>query len=192
MNRIHKLYLDFDGCIVDTISSIVDLYNEDFKYYKKFKPVKSYEINTWNFEECNCATAEYINTYFNQQRFFDRLNYMDWAKEVLDKLKEKFEITIVSSGYSPNLIAKDIWIRNNLPFCKFIGVNLKEYKDKSHIDMSGGIFIDDSMSNLATSNAWFNICFGDVYSWNEEWKGIRCYNWNDVYQLLGGDDRICV
>lgn len=113
---------------------------------------------------------------------------MDWAKEVLDKLKENFEITIVSSGYSPNLIAKDIWIRNNLPFCKFIGVNLKEYKDKSHIDMSGGIFIDDSMSNLVTSNAWFNICFGDVYSWNEEWKGIRCYNWNDVYQLLGGDD----
>ena len=183
-----KIYLDFDGCIIDTISIITKMYDEDFSACSDFKYIHPCEVNTWDFTELSCASADYINTYFNQQRFFDKLNYMDWAKEVLDKLKENFEITIVSSGYSPNLIAKDIWIRNNLPFYKFIGVNLKEYKDKSHIDMSGGIFIDDSMSNLVTSKAWFNICFGDVYSWNEEWKGIRCYNWNDVYQLLGGDD----
>lgn len=181
-----KLYVDFDGVIVNTIASIVSLYNEDFKYYKKFVPIKWWEINTWDFQECNCATAEYINTYFNQQRFFDKLTYMDWAKEILDELKDDYDITIVSSGYSPNLKAKEIWIKNNLPYCNFIGVNYKDYKDKSHIDMSDGIFIDDSAKNLATSNALINICFGDKYSWNEEWLGFRCHNWHDIKNFLKG------
>ena len=82
MNRVNTLYLDFDCTIVNTIKSIVSLYNEDFKYYKNFKHINWSDINTWNFTECNCASAEYINTYFNQQRFFDRLEYMDNAEEV--------------------------------------------------------------------------------------------------------------
>ena len=181
----NKIYVDFDGTIVNTVSCIVSLYNEDFKYYKKFVPIKWWEVNTWDFTECNCATSEYINTYFNQQRFFNRLEYMDWAKEILDKLnKENYDITIVSSGYSPNLIAKSLWINRNLPYCKFIGVNLKEYKDKSHIDMSDGIFIDDSSNNLITSNAKISICFGDEYVWNKDWTGIRCVNWHDVYKQI--------
>ena len=183
-----KLFVDFDGTIVNTVAAICSLYNEDFKYYKDFIPVKWWEVNTWNFEECNCNTTEYINTYFNQQRFFDKLTYMDWAKETLDELKDDYEITIVSSGYSPNLKAKEIWINENLSYCKFIGVNLKEHEDKSHIFMGDGIFIDDSSKNLITSNALVNICFGDKYSWNEDWTGFRCNNWNDVKKFLKGDE----
>ena len=179
-----KLFIDFDGCIVNTIKAICDLYNEDFKYYKKFIPIKWWEVNTWDFAECNCTTPEYINTYFNQPRFFERVEYMDWAKNILDELSEKYDITIVSSGYSPNLKAKEIWIKNNLPYCNFVGVNLKKYKDKSHIDMSKGIFVDDSMSNLTTSNAKIKICFGEVYPWNENWNGIRCYNWHELDKCI--------
>ena len=175
-----------EGCIVNTIKAIVDIYNEDFQYYKKFKHINWWEINTWDFIECNCTTPEYINTYFNQQRFFDRLECMDWAKKILDELSNDYDITIVSSGYSPNLVAKALWIRNNIPYCKFIGVNLKEYKDKSHIDMSDGIFIDDSSHNLITSNAKINICFGDEYEWNRNWTGIRCANWHDIKNYLEG------
>lgn len=185
-DNIKKLYIDFDGTIVNTIKAIVDLYNEDFQYYKKFKHINWWEINTWDFAECNCTTPEYINTYFNQQRFFNKIEYMDWAKKILDELNDDYNITIVSSGYSPNLIAKALWINSNLPYCKFIGVNLKEYKDKSHIDMSDGIFIDDSSHNLITSNAKINICFGDKYEWNKDWTGIRCANWHDIKSFLEG------
>ena len=185
MNNINKITLDFDGCVVNTIATICSLYNEDFQYYKKFVPVNWWEINTWDFKECACSTPEYINTYFNQPRFFKRLEYMDWAEKILDKLKDEYEITIVSSGYSPNLKAKEIWINEHLPFCKFIGVNLKQYKDKSHVDMRDSIFIDDSVHNLITSNADVKICFGDVYPWNEDWNGIRCANWHEVDNYLG-------
>lgn len=109
---------------------------------------------------------------------------MDWAKEVLDKLKENYDITIVSMGYSPNLKAKELWINEHLPYCKFIGVNFKEYLDKSHIDMNDSIFIDDSAHNLITSNAAYKICFGDKYKWNKDWDGERCYNWSDVNNYL--------
>ena len=179
-----KIYIDFDGVIVNTIKKIVDLYNEDFKYYKKFTPINWIDVESWDFVECECATSEYINTYFNQQRFFDSLEYMDNAKEILQELSNDYEIIIVSLGYSPNLRAKELWIKNNLPFCKFIGVNMKEYSNKSHIDMSDGIFIDDSIGNLLTSNAKEKICFGDEYIWNKDCKFIRLYNWNEVKQYL--------
>ena len=74
-------------------------------------PIEWSDINTWDFAECNCASADYINTYFNQQRFFDRLEYMDWAKEVIDELNGEYNITIVSSGFSPNILAKEKWIK---------------------------------------------------------------------------------
>ena len=56
------IYLDYDCTLVNTIEAIASLYNEDFKYYKKFKPIDWTEVNTWDFTECNCASADYINT----------------------------------------------------------------------------------------------------------------------------------
>lgn len=187
--HIENIFVDFDGVIANTIKAIVSLYNEDFKYYKKFKPVHWTDINTWDFEECNCASKEYVNTYFNQQRFFDKLEYMDWAKEVLDELNEHYNITIVSSGYSPNIKAKEIWVNEHLPYCQFIGVNFKEHSDKSHIDMGkNSIFIDDSVHNLITSNAEYKVCFGDIYDWNKDWDGKRCYSWFDIKRYINNID----
>ena len=187
INNVNTIYVDFDNTIINTISTIVKLYCEDFKYYKDFRLVHWTEIKSWDFRELRCASKEYINTYFNQQRFFDNIEWMPWAKETLDKLYEKYKIVIVSSGYSPNLKAKELWIKQHIPYARFIGVNLKEHKDKSEIDMSDGIFIDDSRNNLFTSNALINVCFGDKYEWNEEWEGYRAYNWFDIRKLLLND-----
>lgn len=179
------LYVDCDGVILNTITTITSLYNEDFQYYKKFKPIHWTDIETWDFQECNCATPEYINTYFNQPRFFERAVWMPWCKEKLSELKSHYNIKIVSMGYSPNLVGKEQFFKEHLPFCEFIGVNMKQYKDKSHIDMGeNAVFIDDSANNLIKSNARMKLCFGDVYDWNKNWDGIRCFNWNEVAGIL--------
>ena len=182
-----KLFIDYDGVIINTIKTIVNLYSEDFQYYKEFQKIDWSEIESWDFKELSLTNREYINTYFNSPRFFDRAEYMPWCKEMLIKLSNYYNIIIISMGCSPNLIGKEIWIKNNLPFCNFIGVNLKEYKDKSHIDMSNSIFIDDSYLNLTTSNADLRIC-GDKYEWNKDWQGIRCANWHDVWNLIKRED----
>lgn len=182
-NKI-KVYIDYDGTIVNTIRCIVELYKEDFCAYSDYENIDWSEINSWGFNELKAATPEYINHYFNQPRFFNKVSWMPWAKETLDKINKIADITIVSGGYSPNLRLKEKWVEHHMPYAKFIGVNFKQYSDKSHIDMSDGIFIDDDIKNLSTSNASINICFGDVYPWNEEWDGIRCANWCDVWRMF--------
>lgn len=191
-----KLFLDFDNTIVNTTQAIVSLYNEDFQYYKDFNPVNWRTVDTYNFEECTLASKEYIDMYFNQSRFFWYLNFMSQKVQIglsdvqsyLDILKELFNVTIVSLGYSPNLKGKIKWLENkNLDKehgFNFTGVNMKEYHDKSHIDMSGGILVDDNARMLETSNASTKICFGDVHSWNDTWKGLRAKNWKELTYML--------
>lgn len=186
INIIDKIFIDFDGVIANTIATITNIYNYDFKYYDKYKYVNWIDVETWNFEELNATTPEYINTYFNQKRFFDNIILMDGALDMIKILSTKYDITVVSAGYSPNLKAKDEWLKYNMPFVNFIGVDLKKYKDKSHVNMENGIFIDDSASNLDTSNADIKICFGDKYVWNENWNGVRGYNWCDIKKLILG------
>lgn len=185
MDKRKKLYIDFDNTISDTNAAICSLYNEDFQYYKKFKEVKSHEINTWGFLECNCATPEYINYYFNQPRFFERLQFMPNAKEVIEKLKEEYDVEILTLGYNPNCIGKQLWASKHLPNTKMTCINLKEYKDKSHIDGTNAILLDDKSSNLHTFSGE-KVLFGDLYSWNKDWNGIRLYNWIDVENYFLG------
>lgn len=109
---------------------------------------------------------------------------MDNAKEVLGRLNNQCEVIIVSMGLQPNLFGKEIWIKDNLPFVKFIGIDMKKYKDKSCIDMSDGILIDDEQRYLNSSNANIKICFGEAYEWNRFWKGKKCFNWTEVEKYL--------
>ena len=88
------LYLDFDCTIVNTIKAIVSLYNEDFKYYKNFKYINWIDINTWNFTECNCASAEYktYNTEFG-------VWYYGTALVDLENADDKSVIILTPDGY---------------------------------------------------------------------------------------------
>lgn len=179
------IYVDVDGVIVDTIGTICALYNSDFSHYKKFKPVHSNQIQTYEFSECACASKELIDWYFNTPRFFQRLRKMIGAYPCLLRLRDDYQIIVVSHGYSPNLRAKEQWIKQHLSFVDFCGVNLKEYQDKSCVDMSGGIFIDDKLSNLDTSNAKEKILFGKEYPWNKDnTKYTRVMNWMHLIKYI--------
>lgn len=183
LNQVENLFIDFDSTVANTIETICKLYNDDYMYYKDFTPAKWWEVESWDFKELTLATREDINKYFNQPRFFRQVDFMPWAKIVIEELKERYNITIVSMGNYPNLCLKDKYVRQTLE-CDFIGVCFDDYNDKSHINMEGAIFIDDSSSMLKTSNAKEKICFGDEYEWNKDWKGVRLANWMDVRRYL--------
>ena len=183
-DKKRKLYIDLDNTFIDTISCITDLYNEDFSAYPKYRFVHPYQVNTWDFEELKLADREYINMYFNQPRFFSHVEFMDNAKEVVNRLKEHFDITFISLGTYANLRLKEKWLKENVPYAKFKGLNTETYNDKSSIDMSDGALIDDMTKMLETSNAATKICFGDDYPWNESSDFHRCRNWYDVERYL--------
>ena len=187
MLRIKKLFIDFDSTLVLTIKRICDLYNEDFKNHPEFKYINWVDVNTWEFKELNCASRDYINEYFKQPRFFENLEFMDNAEEIIFELiKKGYWISIVTMGSLKNLKLKKEWLdkKGLLEHIKFIGCDFSKYKDKSHVDMSGGLFIDDEDRYLMTSNADIKICFGDIYPWNENCEYTRSYNWCDVRRDL--------
>lgn len=173
-----------DNTIANSIKRIVELYNEDYNYYDGYKYIHWTEVETYEMSELTLARHEDLMRYFSQPRFFDGLEFHDNAYEILYLLNFEYDIYIVSIGDSANLLGKKIWIERNIPFATFIPVDNSVYKDKSHIDMSGGILIDDHPLYLRTSNAKKKIVFGDVYQYNAGYRGTRCANWCDVRCFL--------
>lgn len=190
VNSKKTIYVDFDGTIVNSIKAIVDLYNYDFQHYPWFEKIKWQDVETWGFEELRGITPDDASNYFQQQRFFDKLEFMPYAKETLEELSKEFDIKIVSFGYAANLKAKAIWISKNIPYAEFIPLNFDDYEDKSHIDMRNSIFIDDNNKYLSTSNAGMKICFGAEYPWNADYRedeengNFLCLDWDEVRSLL--------
>lgn len=185
MNR-SKLFLDFDNTIVDTIAAVVSLYNEDYSSHDSFVPINPKDVTSWEFKECNLATYEEIDKYFGDERFFQRIKLYPGARQSLHLLSHMYDITIVSHGYVKNLKLKEKWVKDKLfkeifdSSCnaEFIGVDWEEYSDKSHVDMSNSIFVDDSIKNLETSNAKYKILYGEYMDWNNtNNKFTRCENW---------------
>ena len=186
------IFIDMDCTLYNTVKRITEIYDEDFQYYSDYKKIPWEEVTSWNFNELSAAPEKYIDHYFNQKRFFDKVEMYPYAKEVIDKLSDKYRIVFVSHGYSPNLRLKREYIKNNFPYADFIGVNLKEHKDKSCVDMSGdgNIFIDDIPENLYKSNADIKICYG-IYDWNSTFTNPdnqsqywRAFGWSAIENIL--------
>lgn len=131
---------------------------------------------------------------------------MDQADIFLWLLSFQFDFVIVSFGNPANLKLKKIWIDKKLKLfindskmlnqseTKFIGLDFADHKDKSCVDMSGGIFVDDTYKYLMNSNAKHKIVFGEEYPWNADNETdndtvmgnhyTRCKNWLELYQEI--------
>ena len=190
------LFCDLDCCVFETVKVVCDLYDSDFHDKLGYKKVDWTKIDSWDFLELSLATKEVIDGYFNQQRFFDRVEMIDGAKKAIDYLSNYYNITFVSHGEDLNLHLKEKYVNEHFPYAKFIGVKLSEHHDKSCVDMSGkgNVFIDDMPKNILGSNADIRICFGKDYEWNKNFEqdfesqlndGVcRLYDWKGVLKLL--------
>ncbi len=180
------LYVDVDNTTINSIKKIVDIWKRKHNGKSDYKPIHWTEINSFDFVELNISKEELLS-YFNSEEFFTDLDFMDNAKLVLlFFLAKGYKVKFVSMGLNSNLELKKEWLFKDNLFeeAEFIGINLEEYKDKSHIDMSDGILIDDEIRYLNTSNAMEKICFGSIYDWNHDWSGTRCWNWFEVYKYI--------
>ena len=189
-------FIDLDCVTLETVRCIVELYDLDFHDKPGYKKVDWTKIDSWDFLELSLATKEVIDGYFNQQRFFDRVEMIDGAKEAIDYLSNFYNIVFVSHGEDLNLHLKEKYVNEHFPYARFIGVKLSEHYDKSCVDMSGegNVFIDDMSKNILGSNADIRICFGKDYEWNKDFEqdfesqlndGVcRLYDWKSVLRLL--------
>lgn len=181
-----KLFLDFDCTIIDSIKAYCDVYNELFKHHPEFKQANWWQCEKYNLSDV-CPLVKEPNDIFANKMFFEQCEFInDNTKDIIQKLSEEYKIVICSIGRPKNISYKVLWIEENLPFItNYVMITNDTCKmDKSIVDMNNAIFIDDVSANLFSSNAKYKICFGDIYEWNCDWQGKRCFNWTDIERLL--------
>ena len=183
-----KIFCDADGTLINSIKKVCDLYNEDFRNHENFRYIHWTTIYTWEMKELTLTTKQQILDYFSDSRFFElTLEFLDNAVEVLKRLKDNHEIIICTIGTKTNLQNKEKFFKLFLPFAKFIGVDINEYDDKAHIDMSDGIFVDDLTKYLRTRNAKYKLTFsGNEYEFNTPAEYPVVSNWMDVERFIDG------
>ena len=155
-----KLFIDFDNTIANSSEVIVDMLNEHFDKNENFEKLRKYDFSDL-FPECS---------YWDIEKFFD-------------------EISIVTIGTKDNLENKKRFLKENNLELTFYGIENNGRSDKSSVDMHNGVFIDDHIGCLHSSNAKIKILMKNVE--NGEWNKVEpnddiyvVNNWYEVYSIF--------
>lgn len=181
------LYVDADDTILDSSKAVIEILNEKYN----LSPAKTIlDLEDWNYHSiCDEVTAAEVTEIYNSKDFFDRVKIKKGFESFLRKHKDKFSLKIVTKGTSENLRRKEEYFAKYLPEAEVIGVGfstdtLSDF-GKGHIDMTGGIQIDDRTDSLNT-NAPIKILIthGMQLPWNQY---LGEYDKESVYILENWD-----
>lgn len=181
-----KLFIDFDNTIANSSEVIVDMLNEHFGKNENFEKLRKYDFSDL-FPECSYWDIE---KFFNSDEMFERLKIFPNIIETVDAFKDFFdEISIVTIGTKDNLENKKRFLKENNLELTFYGIENNGRSDKSSVDMHNGVFIDDHIGCLHSSNAKIKILMKNVE--NGEWNKVEpnddiyvVNNWYEVYSIF--------
>lgn len=192
MNK-RRIILDFDNCIADSIDAIVKSFNiVDCTDYGDSKSIRKWNMN----DLIPRADDKSIEQMFNSHLFWNNLKLYDGVLEFFEKYQDR--IIICSIGSIENQVKKLQWIHSKLgrvdmlPVITDMCVHPKSI-DKSYIDMSDCIYVDDSLNNLLISNSKFKILYSDR-GFDCEWNKCTdedefeissfCENWSKISEYI--------
>lgn len=181
-----KLFIDFDNTIANSSEVIVDMLNEHFGKNENLEKLRKYDFSDL-FPECSYWDIE---KFFNSDEMFERLKIFPNMIETVDAFKDFFdEISIVTIGTKDNLENKKRFLKENNLELTFYGIENNGRSDKSSVDMHNGVFIDDHIGCLHSSNAKIKILMKNVE--NGEWNKVEpnddiyvVNNWYEVYSIF--------
>lgn len=185
----YELFCDFDSTAANSIKRLVEMLNEKFNKKAIWHEIKRYSASDL-FPD---ATEEDVLGVFAEKRFFDNLDLFEGFIDVMKKYENVFNYHIATIGTKSNLENKKVYMEKTFPF-KYIYDGLeKNGTGKEDIQMHGGVFIDDHIANLKSSNAKVKILFrgGIETDWNtidesskEESEFLIADTWQDVDDIL--------
>lgn len=183
MNNKIDLFLDFDDTICLTSKQFVKLANKKYKKEEDWN-----NINRWDFKDLYPEiTNNDIDNIFSSEDFFVDLGLCENCLDVINSIKNLVNIHIATIGTDKNLKNKMKWIKENLNIdFNFNGILDTGINDKSSIDMSGAIFVDDRADNLRSSNANIKILYKNYH--NYSWQQIEP---NDDIYVVDSWEQIC-
>lgn len=183
MNNKIDLFLDFDDTICLTSKQFVKLANKKYKKEEDWN-----NINRWDFKDLYPEiTNNDIDNIFSSEDFFVDLELCENCLDVINSIKNLVNIHIATIGTDKNLKNKMKWIKENLNIdFNFNGILDTGINDKSSVDMSGAIFVDDRTDNLRSSNANIKILYRNYH--NYSWQQIEP---NDNIYVVDSWEQIC-
>lgn len=173
--------IDIDNCLNNLCEAVLSVYNEDSGDSLKQSDITDYYIEKFVKE----PFKDNFYRYFTDKRIWQRIKPIEDCRKYISKLhSEGKEIIFVTKTEPYNFYKKEKWLQNLFPFLD-IRKCLYCCPNKKLIQVD--VLIDDCPKNFADGR--INICF--AYPWNEDYKGIRCKNWKEIYNILSGDMNVC-
>lgn len=167
-----KLFLDLDDVVLETSKA----YKEVSDYLKRNK--ESFELSN-NIEE---STVAYI------LHNYSKVKVSSSFVEVLPLLKERFDLVFVSMYVSEEELAYKQYLAR-LFGAEPVFLDSSLHHDKSEVDMEGGVFVDDRVDMLATSNASTKVLFSNltdlVFNAKYSKRFKLVYSWAYLCSVLG-------
>lgn len=162
---------------------IVAMVNEEFGLDKSV-----HECRKYNFSDIfPFMTYGDIEKYFGSDEFFRRACVYDKCLEVLRNHKN---VVVVTIGSNENLLKKKSFLNNIFDFpYRFVGIPDNKKSNKSCVDMSDGVLIDDNINCLRSSNAKYKLLLKTYpdSEWSREEANDEVYivnDWNEVNTVL--------
>lgn len=174
-----KIFCDFDDTLVKSSKRVVEMINLQFGTSKSES-----DVVDWGYKSIyKNITRQEVYNIFDSERFFDNLDVFDGAIEFLSGHTVEF----CTIGSHKNLNMKVDYLNMNYPN-EFI-FSGHTCGDKSSIDMSGGVQIDDKVSNLENTNAKIKILFKNFnnFVWQKPPTNSNIYmanTWKEIKEIV--------
>lgn len=195
-----NLYIDFDNVITNTTKAFVDTYVAFCGKRYLHSPKPSWEnVHRYDFlDQIPELTPQKKSAIFNSVIYQQKLELYPECKETLINLmKRGVNIFVVSHCSCRSIQNKHEFLFDTFgeyytKQIKFIPILFDNFKGKSIINMSDGIFMDDCKFNLDSVNAPTRICFkynNITMDVNQDWDGLVINEWGKeteekLYNLL--------
>lgn len=180
------VYIDIDDTIVNFSKQAVQKLNKICQTNKNYMESIKFDFVDL-FPDLSREEKEKI--YFDN--FYEGIEKFENMEEVLLEINKNFNIVFVTKGRKNSLKEKEEWLKNNLNKkikYKFIGLPMTS--DKTEVDMSNGIIIDDQYKYVEKSKANIKILYSynrKETEWNNYLTNIDAYiveNWQQILEIL--------
>jgi 5'(3')-deoxyribonucleotidase len=166
------LGFDLDGVVLDSVPTIVQLHHELTGEIPKIHHSQS---KSWNFQDIITANTQIVNSYFENERFFELVPFISdnilSMKSLLEELlaEKKYEIHFVTKATEENFRLKKQWVKERLPLFNTDNMERVEFNVEGKPNADFLIFVDDVSMNLKGKSK-YNILFrknGLITEYNE-------------------------
>lgn len=168
-NKKLKIFIDADDTMLLSSETVIDIIN---RRYDISPPKDIEDLKDWNYKSISeFMTAKEVYEIYDSDEFFENVKPHPVFVEIYHALRDELQFIAVTKGKPNNLSKKEKLLKKLFPEMEFIGLPIleegREKFDKSSVDMSRGVQIDDRISCLKT-NASVKILLknGHNLPWN--------------------------